>query len=489
MKLRQGKTIPSGWDGPTIDTDLDIDELIREHGSEEYDGSDDEGDYDLSDEEDNEGDSLSSYAHPLPRSSITSPSPPPATASSPPLAATTPFPSAAPATKSREKRKSHEKRRRKRAHMQLTKKPWELSVRPSARRKYVDFARPIKTNLQPASLRITRTGYTAMRDEKADKTRKRTYRLSDMVGPSSTYNFKLYEWDGVTTVPILDKKRRVIAVLAGTPDQKDWPKQHVSLADAIEAARPHLKFAAIQTKHRRGAFPAVAVGHSYGGGQTRPMSVSQEPSNVPILHALLTHIAFIRLAGFATGIIANWAPLLFAYYAKYCELLSNRLPDISFNFPTTVWAAVTINFGPRTISLRHRDYANLAWGWCPITALGRFDPDAGGHLILWDLRLVIRFPPGSTIAIPSGLLTHSNTAIGRRETRFSVTQYTAGAIFRWVDQGYQTKEEFLAKMSPAERAAFLVQEKRRFEEGLNMFTTLDDLRSADADSDLSEIDE
>ncbi|KAI5822911.1 hypothetical protein K523DRAFT_256160, partial [Schizophyllum commune Tattone D] len=248
MKLRQGKTLPSGWDGPTIDTNLDFDELMRERGSEEHDGSDDEGDYDLSEAEDGDDPQPSSYPNPFPHL-FTTPS------SSPPLASN-PSPSTSSSTQSREKRVSHEKRRRKRARMQLAKKPWELTVRPSARRKYVDFARPIKTNLKPASLRITRTGYTAMRDEKGDSTRKRTYRLKDLIGPDSLYNFELYNWDSVTSVPILDKKRRVIAVLAGTPDRKDWLEQHISLADAIEAARPHLKFTAIQKKHRRGVFPA-----------------------------------------------------------------------------------------------------------------------------------------------------------------------------------------------------------------------------------------
>ncbi|KAL1671983.1 hypothetical protein EV122DRAFT_225565 [Schizophyllum commune] len=480
MKLRHGKTLPSGWKGPTIDTDVDLDELSISYGAEEHEDSEDEGDYDLQDAVEDDAESCPPAQNPFPILSR-------ASSSTTSNASTQPLDS--PAAKSRDKRLSHEKRRRKRAHMKADKKPWELTARPSARRKFVDFARPIKTKAKLAGLRITRTGYTAMREEKAEKTRKRVYRLKDLVGPQSAFNFELYNWDGVTPVPILDKKRRVIAVLAGTPDQKDWPAQHTSLADAIEAARPKLKFSTVQTKHRRGVFPAIAVGHSYGGGQMRPMPVSQEPSNVPTLIALLTHIAFIRLAGFATGVIANWAPLLFAHYAKYCELLSNRLPDISFNFPTTVWAAVTINFGPRTVSLRHRDYANLAWGWCPITALGRFNPDAGGHLILWDLRLVIRFPPGSTIAIPSGLLIHSNTAIGARETRFSVTQYTAGAIFRWVDQGYQTKEEFLGKLTAAERREFDAREKVRFAHGLNMYSTLDELRTEDADSDLSEIDE
>ncbi|KAL1736325.1 hypothetical protein EV714DRAFT_198920 [Schizophyllum commune] len=480
MKLRHGKTLPSGWNGPTIDTDVDLDELRILRGEEEHEESDDEYDYELLDTPDDDEPPAASPPNPFPLLSRARES----TASSSPT-----VPPISSATKSREKRLSHEKRRRKRAHMQAEKKPWELTARPSARRKFVDFARPIKTSAKLAGLRITRTGYTAMREEKSETKQKRVYRLKDLVGPRSLYNFELYNWDGITAVPILDKKRRVIAVLAGAPDQKDWPAQHTSLADAIEAARPHLKFTTVQKKHRRGVFPAIAVGHSYGGGQTRPMPVSQEASNVPILIALLTHIAFIRLAGFATGIIANWAPLLFAYYAKYCELLSSHVPDISFNFPTTVWAAVTINFGPRTISLRHRDYANLAWGWCPITALGRFDPDAGGHLILWDLRLVIRFPPGSTVAIPSGLLTHSNTAVGARETRYSVTQYTAGAIFRWVDQGYQTKDEAVRKMTAAERRDFDAREKGRFADGVNMYSTLDELRTPEADSDLSEIDE
>lgn len=38
---------------------------------------------------------------------------------------------------------------------------------------------------------------------------------------------------------------------------------------------------------------------------------------------------------------------------------------------------------------------------CAITTLSDYDPKAGGHLVLWDLKLVIEFPPGSTILILS----------------------------------------------------------------------------------------
>jgi hypothetical protein len=133
---------------------------------------------------------------------------------------------------------------------------------------------------------------------------------------------------------------------------------------------------------------------------------------------------------------------MFREYASYRQQLLVNDPVLRINFDNSVWSAATINFGPRTECLPHLDWMNLACGWCAITALGNYDPDRGGHLILWDLGLVIRFPPGSTILIPSALLRHSNTAIQDGESRLSFTQYTAGGLFRWVDQGFQTQGHF-----------------------------------------------
>jgi hypothetical protein len=53
-------------------------------------------------------------------------------------------------------------------------------------------------------------------------------------------------------------------------------------------------------------------------------------------------------------------------------------------------------------------------------------------------QLVIEFPPGSTILIPSSILSHSNTAVDDQEHRYSFTQYAAGGLFRWVDNGFRT---------------------------------------------------
>ncbi|TRM59745.1 hypothetical protein BD626DRAFT_368069, partial [Schizophyllum amplum] len=108
---------------------------------------------------------------------------------------------------------------------------------------------------------------------------------------------------------------------------------------------------------------------------------------------------------------------------------SRRLTQL---FPRSVFAACTFNVGPRTWTRRHLDLLNLAFGWCSITALGNFDDRSGhGALILWPLKLVVRFPAGATAFIPSSVVEHSNIPISNGETCYSVTQYTAGGLFRW----------------------------------------------------------
>jgi hypothetical protein len=86
--------------------------------------------------------------------------------------------------------------------------------------------------------------------------------------------------------------------------------------------------------------------------------------------------------------------------------------------------------------LSYTDPGNLAFRWCSITAPGKFDFLRGGQIILWDLGLVIDFPPGSIILILSAVIRHSNTTIEASETCYSFTQYAAGGLFHWVRNGF-----------------------------------------------------
>ncbi|KAJ6495935.1 hypothetical protein DFH09DRAFT_854631, partial [Mycena vulgaris] len=143
----------------------------------------------------------------------------------------------------------------------------------------------------------------------------------------------------------------------------------------------------------------------------------------------------------------------------------------NFNELTSVFASATFNFGPATITLPHFDFANLAWGWCCITALGNFDPNKGGHLILWDLRLVICFPPGCSTIIPSAILRHSNVSIQQGETGYSFTQFTSAGDFRFGENGFRS-DKLLKKRgrTQAEKAQLVEEQMKHFSEGLQMYS-------------------
>lgn len=196
-----------------------------------------------------------------------------------------------------------------------------------------------------------------------------------------------------------------------------------------------------------------------------------------------------KLKPFITDVIllaafAEWAPRLYMYENDCLNQIiahdedlrkKGRHPnpdekELSRNWPRTPWAAATFNFGPQTVCVKHLDNRNLAEGWCSVTALGNFDYKKGGHLVLWELGLVVEFPAGSTILIPSAAIHHSNTLIGEDEDRQSFTQYTAGSLFSYINNGYQTVEAAGLKGKGKARNIH-----KKLEEGVARYSTLSEL--------------
>ncbi|KAF7288197.1 hypothetical protein HMN09_01419100 [Mycena chlorophos] len=182
--------------------------------------------------------------------------------------------------------------------------------------------------------------------------------------------FQVKEWDGIDGVPLVDSSGRVFAALAGRPKGPAYDahiQRAFCLMVAAAAARAAAK-TAVQT-HRRGFYAAITVGISYGQGQTEACSLEAEYPE--LAEQLVEDSAFQELASFASSMLAFWAPQLYEYY---------------------LFAAATFNLGPNVWTFKHRDVLNLPFGWCAITALGDFDHTKGGHLVLWDLKLVVQFP-------------------------------------------------------------------------------------------------
>ncbi|KIJ11060.1 hypothetical protein PAXINDRAFT_85089, partial [Paxillus involutus ATCC 200175] len=84
--------------------------------------------------------------------------------------------------------------------------------------------------------------------------------------------------------------------------------------------------------------------------------------------------------------------------------------------------AASFNCGGRAFTVCHTNSPNLSYGLCAVWAGDSYDPKKGGHLILFKLGLVVEFPPGATIFIPSSIVSHGNIPIQEGETWVSFTQ-------------------------------------------------------------------
>ncbi|KAJ7605702.1 hypothetical protein DFH06DRAFT_1275570 [Mycena polygramma] len=283
-----------------------------------------------------------------------------------------------------------------------------------------------------------------------------------------------------TTCPILDAADKVVAVVGGIPDDPDFMANvHDPAVEAMEWARSQASVSEERQSHRRGVFTQLTAGISFGGGQVRPGALVNGAINTAVLCTLLSNDAFVRLAGFATALLANWAPNLFSFYVDYMGRFHRHYPDLHRPFRNGIFSACTFNLGPRTCALGHRDFVNFALGWCPIVAFGDFDYKKGGHLILWDCKLIIEFPPGCTILIPSAAVFHSNIPIAPHEHRYSFTQYTAGGLFRWVEHGFKSEEDYFVSLSAEGRREEKILGRQRAAAAADMFSTIAELRAMD----------
>lgn len=130
---------------------------------------------------------------------------------------------------------------------------------------------------------------------------------------------------------------------------------------------------------------------------------------------------FIQTLSPKTAVLATWAPLLYDYYDHSLGLLFLNDTSLERNFSNSVFPTASYNFGPQMVCMKHKDFANLPFGMCPVTAFGSYNYTEGGHLILWDCPLVVEFPPGCTILLPSAVIAHSNVAIASHDTCYSFT--------------------------------------------------------------------
>ncbi|KAK7451767.1 hypothetical protein VKT23_012446 [Stygiomarasmius scandens] len=381
---------------------------------------------------------------------------------------TTPLPPSNPPLPRSNRQVQHGHVLRKLTRQQLTKErgPAGHQTSSKTRQKHFHNSQPMMTSFDSSDIQGAETGYEELLEK----------------------GFREVEWDARESVPIVDAEGVIFGLMLGNP-QKDptWLKITHEAAGLLEQTRLEMDRIAEETARKaqsrgyqpkpipnqRGDFTVVTRGNSFGGGQRYPKPLENKPEVAILSDNLISSLPFTRLAHHSASGFAAWAPRLHLHYMETLQKLRNLDLDLPQNFPSSIFAAATFNCGPQTITLDHLDFQNYVHGWCSITALGSFDYQQGGHLVLWDLGLIIQFPPGSTILIPSAYLWHSNTRIAPAESRYSFTQYTAGGLFRYAEDGGRVRKH----MSPSELMDVKKQYRKLARQGLSMYSTLDELSS------------
>ncbi|KAG6914976.1 hypothetical protein DXG01_014130 [Tephrocybe rancida] len=291
--------------------------------------------------------------------------------------------------------------------------------------------------------------------------------------------FLIIQWDGRTPCTILDSEDWAIICLAGRPLSSEWddtviPGAGSSMGDAQWKAEDCGAVSEEDMNHCHGNFTTFVTGVSFSGGAQQPGNLKASTGQVPIIKSLRADQNLQRIAGFQLSCMACFAPKLYKVYATNLMKLFDFHPELCHTFKNSIFPACTFNCGPTACTFHHVDYNNLPFGLCAITALGNYDPTCGGHLILYGLKLIIEFPPGTTVLIPSGTIEHGNTPVGPEETRMSFTQYAAGGLFRWVPYGFKSVSQTLGgkhgKVAKAIRLAFDLETISRFFQSLRFLS-------------------
>ncbi|KAJ7055653.1 hypothetical protein C8F01DRAFT_994166, partial [Mycena amicta] len=144
-------------------------------------------------------------------------------------------------------------------------------------------------------------------------------------------------------------------------------------------------------------------------------------------------------------------------------------------FPRSAFACVAFNFGPQAATIFHRDWTDRAGKPCAVWAGGPFDHTKGGHIILYELKLILEFPPWTWIIFPSAVITHGNLPVQAGDKRVSIVQYTPGNLCRFIDNGFRTEAKF--KTANKKGYTQMIRDKAsRWVNGLKLYSTMEELK-------------
>ena len=132
----------------------------------------------------------------------------------------------------------------------------------SAKHRMRALERVVEVDYDAAAFPVNSSGFGGLR-------RYPTFTNYDAETLQREHGFRYLPHDGKAATPIVDRHRRMIALVGTTPANADeWEREVVApIVRSIEEGAPKVRFSKKEKKHKRGPFRALAIGVSYGGGE------------------------------------------------------------------------------------------------------------------------------------------------------------------------------------------------------------------------------
>ncbi|KAF9027690.1 hypothetical protein BDP27DRAFT_1437082 [Rhodocollybia butyracea] len=317
--------------------------------------------------------------------------------------------------------------------------------------RYVLTMAPLHSELKSKALPIAEGGWIATNASCYGAKVKRN--LEDMKAKGFTH----IPWKGKVPVCVVDNQDRVVLVAAGQPNDPSYATDAECMAELMLKMGESTDWEKEEKHHGRGDYSYADYGWSYGKGQQQPQCLGGQRQEM--MARFVNKPCTQRVAAFQSASFALWFPKSYAEFHRQNLQLKEKIPTFEGNIKGSVYLCCTANCGPNSWTHIHQDGLNCAGACCTVTSGGPFDPTKGGQLIIWDLKLIFDFPPGSTILLPSALFRHLNIPIQKGEKRVSSPSTPL--------------EAFIVGLS----MEMLKERPEHWRRVLEMFSTIDELRA------------
>ncbi|KAJ7781729.1 hypothetical protein DFH07DRAFT_949424 [Mycena maculata] len=281
-----------------------------------------------------------------------------------------------------------------------------------------------------------------------------------------------------------DPDGHIAAIFVGLPAQcQDWERTTGHANTIMRIARSELDSGCLP-----GDGDGIKSGIAYDTGLKHPRTISLAEShslhNLVVLAALRYSPAIQDITLFQNAVLKQVAPCVWCDARRVIDVVVQndydlhlllKLSEEPFYQPTAL-SELEYCFSMRD-STAQMEGDHLA-GLRALTSIGQY-PYHEGKMILWNHRVVVDFPPGSTMFFPAAVMPYLFTNVEKPGWQMLITQACSAGLHRYVANGF-TDQHVPEPRFPMQRAA-AVHRLELAKDTVSLYPTVTEYDAAEAE--------